>query len=47
MSRIAGVSAREAGPFAKLGFRMARRQLGRLTGRDPELKAATLTHCEY
>ncbi len=88
MTRIAGVSARDAGPFVRLGYRFAHRQLRRLTGRETdgmieplrvfahlpallrayarleaatarqgrvderlktlaELKAATLTHCEY
>ena len=88
MTRISGVSARQAGPLVKLGYRFARRHIARLTGREPEgmigpvemyahvpellrgyakleqataklhrvdkhfkalaeLKAATLTHCEY
>jgi AhpD family alkylhydroperoxidase len=88
MPRIAGVSAREAGPFVKLAYFFTRRHLARLTGRETErmleplemyahvpgllracagleqataklhrlderlrnlaeLKAATLTHCEY
>ncbi len=88
MTRIAGVSTRNAGLPVKLAFFFTRRQLARLTGRNPErmleplemyahvpgllrgvasleqataklhrfderlkylaeLKAATLTHCEY
>jgi AhpD family alkylhydroperoxidase len=88
MTRIAGVSTGQAGPFVRLTYRFARRQLARLTGRAPErmiepiemyahvpgllwgigqieqataklkrldhrlrllaeLKAATLTNCEY
>lgn len=88
MARIAGVSAREAGPLVKLVIRFTRRNMAQLTGREPkrmleplelyahapglllgyatlewatakldrvderlrylaELKAATLTHCEY
>jgi AhpD family alkylhydroperoxidase len=88
MTRIKGVSASQAGPFVRLVYRLARRQLGRATGRSPEgmiepiemyahapgllwgygqleqataklkrldrrlqhlaeLKAATLTNCEY
>ncbi|WP_242394271.1 carboxymuconolactone decarboxylase family protein [Anaeromyxobacter oryzisoli] len=88
MARIAGVSGREAGPLVKLAYVFTRRQLARLTGREPErmieplemyahvpallrgygrleqataklhrlderlkvlaeLKAATLTQCEY
>lgn len=92
MTRIAGVSAREAGPLVKLAYFFTRRQFARLTGRQTklmtermieplkmyahvpgllrgiarleqatarlhrlderlkylaELKAATLTHCEY
>ena len=88
MTRIAGVSAKEAGLYVKLAYRFTRRALEKLTGRDPErmiepiemyahlpgllrgyagleqatakldrvdkrykalaeLKAATLTHCEY
>jgi AhpD family alkylhydroperoxidase len=88
MTRIEGVSADQAGPFLKVAYRFARRQIGRLTGRSPErmiepiqmyahvprllwgiaqleqataklnrldhrlgllaeLKAATLTNCEY
>lgn len=88
MTRIAGVSARDAGPLVKLAYFFTRRHLARLTGREPErmieplemfahapgllraygrleqataklhrvderlmvlaeLKAATLTHCEY
>lgn len=88
MTRIAGVSADQAGPFLKIAYHFARRQMGRLTGRSPErgiepiqmyahaprllwgiaqleqataklnrldhrlgllaeLKAATLTNCEY
>ncbi len=88
MTRIKGVSAREAGPFVKLAYFFTRRQIARLTGRETarmieplemyahlpgllrgygqleqataklhrfderlktlaELKAATLTHCEY
>ena len=88
MTRIEGVSAREAGPYVKLAFHFTRRSLARLTGLEPEgiieplqmyahvpgllrgyarleqataklhrvdkrlralaeLKAATLTHCEY
>jgi AhpD family alkylhydroperoxidase len=88
MTRIAGVSTRNAGLRVKLAFFFTRRQLARLTGRNPErmleplemyahvpgllrgvasleqataklhrfderlknlaeLKAATLTHCEY
>ncbi len=33
MTRIAGVSTREAGPFVKLAYFFTRRQLGRLAGR--------------
>ncbi len=88
MARIKGVSARETGPLVRIGYRFARRQIARLSGREPErmiepvemyaqvpgllrgyarleqatarlhrvddrlkvlaeLKAATLTHCEY
>jgi AhpD family alkylhydroperoxidase len=88
MTRIAGVSGREAGPFVKVAYFFTRRQIARLTGRETErmieplemyahvpgllrgygrleqataklhrfderlkvlaeLKAATLTHCEY
>jgi 4-carboxymuconolactone decarboxylase len=92
MTRIAGVSARDAGPRVKLAYFFTRRQFARLTGRETkhmtermieplkmyahvpellrgvagleqataklhrlderlkylaELKAATLTHCEY
>ena len=88
MARIAGVSAREAGPPVKLAYHLTRRSTAQLTGREPEriieplemyahvpgllrgyarleqatarlhrvdkrlralaeLKAATLTHCEY
>jgi AhpD family alkylhydroperoxidase len=88
MTRIPGVSGRDAGLFAKLVYRFARRSIRQLTGREPErmiepiemyahvpgllrgyvrfeqataklhrldkrlkalaeLKAATLTHCEY
>jgi AhpD family alkylhydroperoxidase len=92
MTRIAGVSAREAGPLVKLAYFFMRRQFTQLTGREnklmnermieplkmyayspgllrgiagleqatarlhrlderlknlAELKAATLTHCEY
>jgi AhpD family alkylhydroperoxidase len=88
MARIAGVSAREAGPLVKLAIPFTRRRMAQLTGREPkrmleplelyahapglllgyamlewatakldrvderlrflaELKAATLTHCEY
>jgi AhpD family alkylhydroperoxidase len=88
MARIAGVSARQAGPLTKLGYFFTRRHIARLSGREPErmiepvelyahvpgllrgyakveqataklhrldkrfkalaeLKAATLTHCEY
>jgi AhpD family alkylhydroperoxidase len=88
MPRIDGVSDDHAGPFLKVAYRFARRQIGRLTGRSPErmiepiqmyahaprllwgiaqleqataklnrldhrlgllaeLKAATLTNCEY
>ncbi|HEY5985839.1 MAG TPA: carboxymuconolactone decarboxylase family protein [Streptosporangiaceae bacterium] len=36
MARIAGVSAREAGPYAKLAYHFTRRSIGRLTGRSPE-----------
>jgi 4-carboxymuconolactone decarboxylase len=36
MARIRGVSAREAGPLVRLGYRFARRQLRRLSGRAPE-----------
>lgn len=89
MTRIAGVSARQAGPLVKLAYFFTRRQIARLTGRETtegmieplemyahlpglllgygkleqataklhrlderlkvlaELKAATLTNCEY
>ena len=88
MTRIAGVSARDAGLRVKLAYFFTRRSIARLTGREPErmieplelfahvpellqaygrleqataklhrvdkrlhdlaeLKAATLTHCEY
>src|SRR5947207_14412159 len=88
MTRIAGVSAREAGPLVKLAYFFTRRHIARLTGRETEgmieplemyahvpgllrgyarleqatarlhrfdehlkylaeLKAATLTQCEY
>jgi AhpD family alkylhydroperoxidase len=92
MTRISGVSARQAGPFVKLAYFFMRRNFTRLTGRESrlmdermieplkmyahvpgllrgiagleqatarlhrldehlknlaELKAATLTHCEY
>jgi 4-carboxymuconolactone decarboxylase len=88
MTRIAGVSSREAGPYVKLAYRFTRRSIANLTGRETErmiepleiyahvpgllrgyakleqataklhrvdkrlhalaeLKAATLTHCEY
>jgi AhpD family alkylhydroperoxidase len=88
MARVAKVSARRAGPFIKLAYHFARRQITRLTGRETErmiepveiyahvpklllaygileqatgklhrldertkalaeLKAATLTNCEY
>lgn len=89
MTRIAGVSGRDAGLFVKLAYFFTRRQIARLTGRETtermveplgmyahvpgllraygsleqatarlhrldehlrilaELKAATLTHCEY
>jgi AhpD family alkylhydroperoxidase len=88
MTRIAGVSARNAGLLVKLAIRFTRRRLAQLTGREPkrmieplelyahvpglllgyamlewataklnrvderlrllaELKAATLTHCEF
>ncbi len=88
MTRVAGVSASEAGPYVRLAYFFTRRGLGRLAGRQPErmieplemyahlpgllrgygsleqatarlhrvdkrlralaeLKAATLTHCEY
>lgn len=88
VARIKGVSARETGPLVRIGYRFARRQIARLSGREPErmiepvemyahvpgllrgyarleqatarlhrvddrlkvlaeLKAATLTHCEY
>ena len=88
MTRMAGVSARAAGPMVKLAYFFTRRQIARLTGRETarmieplelyahlpgllrgyarleqataklhrvderlrnlaELKAATLTHCEY
>lgn len=88
MARMAGVSAAEAGPYLKLVYRLTRRSIRQLTGREPEriiepiemyahvpallrgyarleqataklhrvdrrlralaeLKAATLTHCEY
>jgi AhpD family alkylhydroperoxidase len=36
MTRIAGVSAREAGPYVKLAYRFTRRSLKQLTGREPE-----------
>jgi AhpD family alkylhydroperoxidase len=88
MARIAGVSARDAGPYVKLAYFFTRRSIARLTGRETEsmieplemyahvpgllkgyakleqataklhrvprrlhalaeLKAATLTQCEY
>ena len=88
MTRIAGVTDGEAGPYARIAFYFARRQIARLAGSKPdnmiepikvyaripgvlrgvtkleqesaklrsvdkrfkalaELKAATLTHCEY
>jgi AhpD family alkylhydroperoxidase len=88
MARIAGVSAHDAGPLERFGYRFARRAITRLTGRETEnmiepiemyahvprllrgyakleqatgkvhrlskrvralaeLKAATLTQCEY
>jgi 4-carboxymuconolactone decarboxylase len=88
MARIAGVSAKTAGPIVKIAYYFSRRQMGKLTGRQPErmiepvevfaylpkllmaygrleqatakldklderigilaeLKAATLTNCEY
>jgi AhpD family alkylhydroperoxidase len=88
MARIAGVPARQAGPYVRLAYFFTRRSLGKLGGRTPaamiepveiyarvpgllrgiasleqatarlhrldkriralaELKAATLTHCEY
>ncbi len=88
MARIAGASARDAGPYVKLAYFFTRRALAKLTGRETarmiepltmygtvprllkayatleqataklhgvpkrlhalaELKAATLTHCEY
>jgi AhpD family alkylhydroperoxidase len=88
MTRIAGVSPSQAGPFVRIAYRLARRQITRITGRSPErmiepiemyahapgllwgygqleqataklkrldhrlrllaeLKAATLTNCEY
>jgi AhpD family alkylhydroperoxidase len=36
MARIAGVSARDAGPLERLGYRFARRAIARLTGRETE-----------
>lgn len=36
MARIAGVSARQAGPLTKLGSRFTRRHIARLSGREPE-----------
>jgi hypothetical protein len=36
MTRIAGVSAREAGPLVKLAYFFTRRQIARLTGRETE-----------
>jgi AhpD family alkylhydroperoxidase len=88
MTRIAGVSARDAGPYVRLAYHFTRRSIAQLTGREPEriieplemyahvpgllrsyakleqataklhrvdkrlralaeLKAATLTHCQY
>jgi AhpD family alkylhydroperoxidase len=88
MARIAGVSAKNAGPLIKIAYYFSRRHMGKLTGRQPagmlepvelfahlpkllsaygrleqvtakldhlderlgmlaELKAATLTNCEY
>lgn len=36
MTRVAGVSARDAGPYVKLAYRFTRRGIARLTGREPE-----------
>ena len=36
MARIAGVSAREAGPYVRLAYRFTRRSIAQLTGREPE-----------
>ena len=36
MARIAGVSAREAGPYVKLAYFFTRRSLAKLTGRETE-----------
>ena len=36
MTRIVGVSAREAGPLVKLAYFFTRRQIARLTGRETE-----------
>lgn len=36
MARIAGVSAREAGPLVRLAYFFTRRQIARLSGRQPE-----------
>jgi len=36
MTRIAGVCARDAGPYVRLAYHFTRRSLARLTGREPE-----------
>ncbi|MGH3321641.1 MAG: carboxymuconolactone decarboxylase family protein [Streptosporangiaceae bacterium] len=42
MARMAGVPARNAGPFIKLAYFFTHRQLARLTGREPERMIAPL-----
>lgn len=36
MTRIAGVTARDAGPLVRLAYFFTRRHIARLTGREPE-----------
>jgi hypothetical protein len=36
MARIAGVSAREAGPYVKLAYRFTRRSMKQLAGRETD-----------
>ena len=36
MTRIAGICARDAGPYVRLAYHLTGRSLARLTGREPE-----------